>query len=327
MYPTAGRLLRGLAFMLHTCHTGQIIKIHVPGEENVMADVESRPEKTLAMFAPTKTQVSDADFCSSFDVAFPLPNKQEWALATVPEWLKLNVFETLRGKQLDLQQWTVSRDKNTGQRGRGTAKCTKQAAKEKPLTTQETCAVAVREGKYSLGRQIKVQSVSKALRAVAQKNVLDRHSDPRQSSQAQHSLDLPIAHLLKKFGDDDPPAEPKLAIPTSTVKKIAQKYHFSYHHQAVADLCIIAFFYLLQVGEYHTPTIKRKRCKRTIALRKCDIRLWCKGILLDPLADLATLLTADSGTICIENTKNRTKGAVVHHNAIGGTLFQVAALA
>ena len=106
-----------------------------------MADVESRPEKTLAMFAPTKTQVSDADFCSSFDVAFPLPNKQEWALATVPEWLKLNVFETLRGKQLDLQQWTVSRDKNTGQRGRGTAKCTKQAAKEKPLTTQERCSL------------------------------------------------------------------------------------------------------------------------------------------------------------------------------------------
>ena len=32
-----------------------------------------------------------------------------------------------------------------------------------------TFAVAVREGKYGLRRQIKVQSVSKALRAVAQK--------------------------------------------------------------------------------------------------------------------------------------------------------------
>ena len=112
-----------------------------------------------------------------------------------------------------------------------------------------------------------------------------------------------------------------------TVKKIAQKYHFSYHHRAVADLCIIAFFYLLQVGEYTTPAIKLKRRKRTIALRKCNIRLWCKGILLEPTAELATLLTADSGTICITNTKNGTKGAVVHHNAIGGTLCSVAALA
>ena len=190
-----------------------------------------------------------------------------------------------------------------------------------------TFAVAVREGKHGLGRQVKVQSVSKALRAVAQKYVLDGHRDPRRSSQAQHSLDLPIAHLLKKFRDDDPPAEPRLAIPTSTVRKIAGKYNFSDHHRAVADLCIIAFFYLLQVGEYTTPAGKKKRRKRTIALRKCDIRLWCKGILLDPATDLATLLTADSGTICITNTKNGTKGAVVHHDAIGGTLCPVAALA
>ena len=58
MYPKAGRLLRGLAYMLHTSHTGQIITIHVPGDENVMADVASRPAKALAMFAPTKTHLS-----------------------------------------------------------------------------------------------------------------------------------------------------------------------------------------------------------------------------------------------------------------------------
>ena len=53
---------------------------------------------------------------------------------------------------------------------------------------------------------------------------------------------------------EDPPAEPKLAIPTLTVKKIAENYIFSDHHRAVANLCIIAFFYLLRVGEYTTPT-------------------------------------------------------------------------
>ena len=190
-----------------------------------------------------------------------------------------------------------------------------------------TFAVAVREGQYGLGHQIKVQSVSKALRAVAQKYVLDGHLDPQRSSSAQYSLDLPIARLLKKFGDDEPPAEPKLAVPISTIKKIAQQYHFSIHHQAVADLCIIAFFYLLRVGEYTAPTLKRKRRKLTISLRKCDIRLWCKGHLLDSSEELATLITADSATIYIANTKNGTKGAVVHHEAIGGTLCPVAALA
>jgi hypothetical protein len=171
-----------------------------------------------------------------------------------------------------------------------------------------TFDVAVREGQYGLGHQVKVQLVSKALRAVAQKYVLDGHHNPRRSSQAQNSLDLPIAHPLKKFDNNDPPAEPKLAVPTLRVKKIAQQYHFSYHHQAMADLCIIAFFFLLRVGEYTTPALKLKRRKCTISLQKCNICLWCKGRLLDPLAELATLLTADSGTICITNTKMEQKG-------------------
>ena len=245
----------------------------------------------------------------------------------MPEWLKYNVFwEAIGSATVDSSQrqkyWKA---------WEGHCKLYQTSSQGKPPTNARnmllTFAVAAREGQYGLGHQVKVQSVSKALRAVAQKYALDGHHNPRRSSQAQHSLDLPIAHLLKKFGDNNPPAESKLAVPTLTVKKIAQQYHFSYHHQAVADLCIIAFFYLLRVGEYTTPTIKRKRCKRTISLRKCNICLWCKGNLLDPSAELATLLTTDSGTICIANTKNGTKGAVVHHDAIGGTLCPVAALA
>jgi hypothetical protein len=41
-----------------------------------------------------------------------------------------------------------------------------------------TFAVAVREGKYGLGNQVKVQSVERALRHVAQKLVLDEHPNP-----------------------------------------------------------------------------------------------------------------------------------------------------
>ena len=83
---------------------------------------------------------------------------------------------------------------------------------------------------------------------------------------AQKSLDLPIAHLLKKFKDDDPPTEPKLAVPMSSIKKIGKKYNFSNHHKAVADLCIIAVFYLFRVGEYTTPAPKPQQQKPTISL-------------------------------------------------------------
>ncbi len=59
--------------------------------------------------------------------------------------------------------------------------------------------------------------------------------------------------LLKKFRDEDPPPQPKLAIPVSTIQAIITKYNFSLHHAAVVDLVVVAFFYLLQVGEFTAP--------------------------------------------------------------------------
>jgi hypothetical protein len=194
-------------------------------------------------------------------------------------------------------------------------------------TTEQllTFAVAVQEGQYGLGAQVKVQSVERALRHVAQSLVLDGHRDPQQASAAQQALDLPISRLLKKFWDDDPKAEPKLALPVSTITAIVNNYRWDPHMEAVADLIIIAFFYLLRVGEYTSPA--KLQDKRTIALRDCDVRLWKDGNLLPHSAGRGTLLLADSATICIANTKNGTKGAVVHHDAIGGLICPVAALA
>jgi hypothetical protein len=47
-----------------------------------------------------------------------------------------------------------------------------------------TFAVAVREGKYGLGNQVKVQSVERALWHIAKKLILDRHPNPRRPSPA-----------------------------------------------------------------------------------------------------------------------------------------------
>jgi hypothetical protein len=74
----------------------------------------------------------------------------------------------------------------------------------------------------------------------------------------QHALDLLIARLRKKYSDEDPPPEPKLAIPVSTISAIAEKYWWGTHLSAVADLVIIAFFYLLRVREYSAPANPQK---------------------------------------------------------------------
>ncbi len=124
--PTAGRLLRGLAIMLFANHAGPLTMIHVPGVDNLMADIASRPTKAQKLFF-AKAPLSDTDFCSSFDTAFPFPNNQLWTLTDISKWLKFNVFEMLRGKRLALRQWTGPSAHATGERGRRTSPYTPAA--------------------------------------------------------------------------------------------------------------------------------------------------------------------------------------------------------
>ena len=198
---------------------------------------------------------------------------------------------------------------------------------EKRTDALLTFAVAIRRGKYGKGYQIGVQSVTKALRHVAQAFVLARVPDPRRQFATGKEFDLPIQRHLKQYRDADPPPKPKLAIPVSTVKTLKSGYVFSAYHRAVADLVIIAFFYLLRVGEYTMSSRKDRKKKRTVPLRTKDIILWKEDRPLPHSAPLGTLLTATSATIKLENTKNGTKNATVHHGAQGGAICPVAAIA
>jgi hypothetical protein len=71
--PTAQWLLQGLAFMLHCSHAGRLTTVHVPGTDNVMADIASRPAKAQKLFH-LPSPLSDSKFCSAFDTTYPLPD-------------------------------------------------------------------------------------------------------------------------------------------------------------------------------------------------------------------------------------------------------------
>ena len=136
--PIAGRLLRGLAFMLYCAQAGRLTTVHVPGVENVMADIASRPTKAQQLFR-SASPLSDPDFCSSFNTTFPLPEQQQWTLAAVPRWLKSNVFETLRGKRLALRQWMGPHGSDPGKRGKRIADSIKMPpAKSMTRTSSRT---------------------------------------------------------------------------------------------------------------------------------------------------------------------------------------------
>ncbi len=120
-----------------------------------------------------------------------------------------------------------------------------------------TFAVAMREGKYGLGSQVKVQSVERALRHVAQKFILDGHPDPRKSSQAQQSLDLPISRLIKSYRDSDPPPQPKLVLPVSTITTIANKLPMDPTSGCRGRPCHNCFLLPAPGGGIHCPGVTK----------------------------------------------------------------------
>jgi hypothetical protein len=75
-----------------------------------------------------------------------------------------------------------------------------------------------------------------------------------------------------------------------------------------AGLIVVAFFFLLRVGEY-TPNPNR----RTMPLRRKDVTMW-RGTVPIPIgAPVRDLAHATSVTICLENQKNGKKGDTLHH--------------
>ena len=80
---------------------------------------------------------------------------------------------------------------------------------------------------------------------------------------------------------------------------------------AVQALIVLAVYFLLRVGEY-TPKEGAKP-KRTVPLRKCDIKLWRGHQQLNISDPREVLTTADGVTICLENQKNGQRGDVLHH--------------
>ncbi len=176
-----------------------------------MVDIASHPSKANAMFRSEGPVLSDPELISSFNTTFLLPDQQEWQLAMVPPWLKLNVFETLRGWQLDLRQWMGPSGTGTGSRGSGIggfSQAADKCQKGRP-TMSRTCSSPLLSpcGKVSTASAVRSkfsQSLSLSMPSL-KKYVLGGHADPRRASPAQHTLNLPIARLIKKFGNDDPP--------------------------------------------------------------------------------------------------------------------------
>jgi len=140
--------------------------------------------------------------------------------------------------------------------------------------------------------------------------------------------------MIAGFGKSDPPTEKKCAIgvdiPEWVCKQGLAKSATPWH-QAVGDWALIAFYFLLRIGEY---TIKRTRndSKQTVQFRMKDVVFFKKDQAnnlrqLPPNADDADIMRADGATLRLTNQKNGHKNACIHQQHNGhATLCPVRAL-
>ena len=152
--------------------------------------------------------------------------------------------------------------------------------------------------------------------------------DPRRSYPGQHNLDKHFQDLYKGYKDNDKAPRQQHAVPNTTVRWAADHFRDgSTKEQTTAALIVLAYFFLLRVGEY-TASRNRTRKKRTIPLRKRDVVLLRDGVPLNKEAPLHVLLTATGCTICLENQKNGYKNQTLYHDASGqGSMCPVRAMA
>ncbi|KAL7523426.1 hypothetical protein ACHAXR_000173, partial [Thalassiosira sp. AJA248-18] len=178
----------------------------------------------------------------------------------------------------------------------------------------------IRKGKR--GRPVGAAHVRAGLGGINTTIALDTGRQPLHQIDGEHYI-KPIQHMLAGFKNFDPATEKKLAchpdLPTFACMH-GHREGSSPYQQAVGDLSLIAFYYLLRVGEY-TSKARRKKRTRTRQFRAKDVTFFRRNkqgdlVALPRNASDADIMTADAATLTISNQKNGHAGACVHHEAL-----------
>jgi hypothetical protein len=147
--------------------------------------------------------------------------------------------------------------------------------------------------------------------------------NPTKMKGAQDKLVPRLSQMIEGFHKDDPPTIKKLPIEVDIPEYISLcslRPTAPERSKAVADLILIAFYYLLRIGEY-TIKGKRNNSKQTVQFQIQHITFFKhdKNGRLQQLPRNASdddIITAHSATLRLENQKNGWKGVCIHqeHN-------------
>jgi len=182
-------------------------------------------------------------------------------------------------------------------------------------------AARVRTGYYGRGDEIRVSGVTEAISAISKTIELAGYKSPVYRSPNVYNLS--IQRLVEGYRREDPPSVPQLAVPVSVPENMAD---IAYRTecpllQAIADLAVIAFYYLLRVGEYTVAkTVVRNgrtiRSTRTVQFTVGDIGFHKNNKVVERRSTLEELLACDQCTFKITNQKSGRMGQTISHEQI-----------
>jgi hypothetical protein len=145
-------------------------------------------------------------------------------------------------------------------------------------------------------------------------------------------MHLAFRRLYHSYRGADPASEPQIALPVKLFLNIVETEGHSDDQleQAITDFVTIAFYFLLWVREYTSPTSAKKT--RTVQFRRNDVTFWRElptgqTYRLASDAPLESLLAATSVTLRVSNQKNGVRDATLTHETVPGGFCPVKATA
>lgn len=127
------------------------------------------------------------------------------------------------------------------------------------------------------------------------------------------AVDFRLSRMFRAFGREDPPPHRVKPIPVSLIRYVvAHIPPDDVRAAAVADMIVIAFFFLLRPGEY-TGT-----ANDDTPFRLTDVQLFLGPRRLDLLT--APIATATSVSLMFTTQKNGVRGEIVNHGLSGHPL-------
>ena len=192
------------------------------------------------------------------------------------------------------------------------------------IRTLSGFAARVKTGYFGHGREVASGTVSSALTAVGQAISMEQGNNPLKMK--NDKLLHPLAVMMSGYRKWDKPTHKKAAIGVDVVEylcSLGQKLG-GVKDGVIGDFTLIAFYYLLRVGEY-TQKNQRQNSKQTVEFRMRDVVFFghdSKGRLkqLSRKADDETILNAVGGTLCLSNQKNGWKNVCIFHFANGDAI-------